>query len=1383
MKLHVYILFFLGIVGGNFAAVPWQNVVESSTGWRAQYKQSSFTIDTINAKEVFVHIPHSSFVGAVQEQAVPVLRFTIGLPSAQLPVVSVAPVQNISVPGVTLVSKDYDSEFSQGLVASTATVSASKPKLRDGLWVSTITIPLVKVVPGGLWVYTALDVAVQWNTSHTGNRKVPARTLKTVQNPRSAKQWGHSQNTVQGANVAGRRLAKENALEQVQWLLRFPIGNKGSAGAGGADPADLSANGIYGVSYSDIIQMLNAQGRNSSFLEFIPIERIQLFGGPQDSLAESMTSEVMEPGQGLYRLPFRIIDAPNSGGVGDGVFGAGDSIYFYASSPSWFKRTQSSLAASAGEVASSVLVHHFFSYDPYSEYSYVYLGIDDLAQSGIPQGKVYTQWSVETNAVYEQAHAQKDAFLRDYYFGGVPDEETGKEWFWLWHQGNNPSVYNVTVLNHSNTRDLRALEAAEGAVSLRFFPSRSEQSRSTQSSLSFTDKIKEFQFEFSVNNATVNQDDCTIDGFDFVCPVTTLQASGNQYQLNMPETPYIQRFDGYTVTYKKSLRYQAGGLHILPDQFGTQVRYNIDNLPAGANVLRINDGIPEHLIPVQNNYFVDSTTAQQNVQYFVFTWQDALTIGEVEWLEPSSSGIVSNLSTGDNALAPAQKVEYLLIAPQIFEQDAVSLAQFRNDGSVAPITTAVVRAEDIYRDFSGGRASPVAIRDFLRYAYVQWGSALRYVGFVGDGHFDYRNIKGIGKPNYIPPYQREYMGTDDFFAILDSGEYLTYGEYDYNIAVGRVPAESQATLQAYIQKVKEYEEEGRLDVGPWRNRVILAADDAFQRDKIDTQPHTQQQEKVDSVMTDLADSNGYALTTEKVYLVDYEADLAYKKPDAYRDIVDKISGGAFITTYFGHGSGTVWADELLLDANALSQLENRGKYPILCSFACTVGRFEQLNRNTLSEVFLLAPHKGAIATVSATRPTYPSNNERLAKGFFTNLINPAQTMRVGDAFFEAKGNVIGDTRARQNTEKYNLLGEPVLPIMRPELNVQFKTVIDTLQALQKVRLSGSVQGAQSGQLLVQVFQGDVVREYNPGPQKGTIKDRGRKVYAEQVSFANGSFETSFIMPRKLSFGDSTARITAYAWVPSKGQFGHGLLKDIAIDGVSAYADSIQDSLPPSITLRPCGSSDETGNTYASGQSIQLHIPGCIEVLVQDSTGIDMVEEADEGLVFSMPGYKDPWHPSLFVEQTGKRIVTRLQFSDKYTPGSYLFKVQSQDILGNLATRQETIVLDAQLEMGLRDVYNAPNPMKNETVFYFKDLAENFLNNVSIRIYNQNGLLVRVLTNAQSGSTRWDGRDNWGRKLANGLYYYQVVNAVQQQDENGLSSIVRFKKMQKLVISR
>lgn len=233
--------------------------------------------------------------------------------------------------------------------------------------------------------------------------------------------------------------------------------------------------------------------------------------------------------------------------------------------------------------------------------------------------------------------------------------------------------------------------------------------------------------------------------------------------------------------------------------------------------------------------------------------------------------------------------------------------------------------------------------------------------------------------------------------------------------------------------------------------------------------------------------------------------------------------------------------------------------------------------------------------------------------------------------------------------------------------------------------------------------------------------------------------------------------------------------------MSTYADSINDNTPPTIQIQSCFGSGK-GTSFSDGQSVKLQAPACLKVVVEDSTALDFREQADEGLSFEIPGWKTPFHPYPYIEQSSKRAVVKMNFTeDSYPLGKYEFVVRAMDVLGNSSEKRISLEITDDMESGLSDVFNAPNPMgKKGTTFYFKNYAVNRDSKVDIFIYNQNGKLVKVLKNAVSGETRWDGRDNHGNYLANGLYHYIVRSKV---SATGDYSKKTWTKKQKLLISR
>ena len=91
------------------------------------------------------------------------------------------------------------------------------------------------------------------------------------------------------------------------------------------------------------------------------------------------------------------------------------------------------------------------------------------------------------------------------------------------------------------------------------------------------------------------------------------------------------------------------------------------------------------------------------------------------------------------------------------------------------------------------------------------------------------------------------------------------------------------------------------------------------------------------------------------------------------------------------------------------------------------------------------------------------------------------------------------------------------------------------------------------------------------------------------------------------------------------------------------------------------------------------------------------------------------------------------------------------------------------------VYNVPNPTEGATTFF---LEINRPASVEIRVFTSSGRTIRTIRpavaiqpgDASSEGIRWDGRDEDGDLLANGVYFYKVT--VRDEDGSGDSRIER-----------
>jgi hypothetical protein len=121
-------------------------------------------------------------------------------------------------------------------------------------------------------------------------------------------------------------------------------------------------------------------------------------------------------------------------------------------------------------------------------------------------------------------------------------------------------------------------------------------------------------------------------------------------------------------------------------------------------------------------------------------------------------------------------------------------------------------------------------------------------------------------------------------------------------------------------------------------------------------------------------------------------------------------------------------------------------------------------------------------------------------------------------------------------------------------------------------------------------------------------------------------------------------------------------------------------------------------------------------------------------------------------------------------GDYTLLVRGKDRSANISGSGEDGVYDYRIdfevinESRVTGVLNYPNPFSTYTQFVFTLTGSEIPDQFSIRIMSINGKVVKEITieelgNLQIGRNvteyRWDGTDNFGDRLGNGVYFYKV----------------------------
>lgn len=124
-------------------------------------------------------------------------------------------------------------------------------------------------------------------------------------------------------------------------------------------------------------------------------------------------------------------------------------------------------------------------------------------------------------------------------------------------------------------------------------------------------------------------------------------------------------------------------------------------------------------------------------------------------------------------------------------------------------------------------------------------------------------------------------------------------------------------------------------------------------------------------------------------------------------------------------------------------------------------------------------------------------------------------------------------------------------------------------------------------------------------------------------------------------------------------------------------------------------------------------------------------------------------------------------------GKYTLMVQGADKSGNLSgDLQYKITFEVIHESTITYLMNYPNPFSTSTQFVFTLTGSEVPDEIIIQVMTVTGKVVREITEDQLGPMHigrnisqyaWDGRDEFGDQLANGVYLYRVLSQIKGED--------------------
>jgi hypothetical protein len=704
-----------------------------------------------------------------------------------------------------------------------------------------------------------------------------------------------------------------------------------------------------------------------------------------------------------------------------------------------------------------------------------------------------------------------------------------------------------------------------------------------------------------------------------------------------------------------------------------------------------------------------------------------------------------------------------------FAEAANRLARHRQEFS--GLRTRAIRVDQVYNEFSSGRQDATAIRDFARMLY-QRNPKFRYLLLFGDGSFDARDIYKYGN-NSIVTYQQESLNplfafpSDDYFGIMEESVFNDPLDGRLNVAVGRLTVNEKTDAESVVEKIINY------DLTPatftdWRNRLLYVGDDE------DGNIHTGDVDVIAERMSQLFPQ----FNADKLYLDAFPqvatAGGAFY-PSVNEGINNAIFKGVLAMTYLGHGGLNGWAQERVLTVRDIQSWNNFDRLPLIITATCSFTGYDDASVSTAGEEVLLNPRGGGVALYSTVRSVYASQNAELTRLVLEALFGEGPNNTLGDAMNEAKNQLSGGTLI--NARKFALIGDPAQRLAIPRYQAvttrvngkALSNIPDTLRALDKVSIEGQVVDARgnllrnfNGVLYPSIFdkkfQARTLGQDPSSPRDFPFNVQKNVIFRGRATVRDGQFKFSFVVPKDINYAFDFGKISYYAADTSAMSDASGSFEQVVIGGLNSQGN-FNDNKGPLVEVFMNSNDFVFGGITGPNPLllVQLSDDNGINV-VGNSIGHDLEAVLDDDTQNSFL-LNDFFESAMddFTKGTARYPLASLK------EGLHKIRVKGWDVANNSAEGYTEFLVSSSQEIALQHVLNYPNPFTDRTCFQFDHNLANQTLDILVQVYTISGRLVKTIeaTQMSDGSLRrgdcleWDGRDDFGDRLARGVYIYKV----------------------------
>lgn len=695
---------------------------------------------------------------------------------------------------------------------------------------------------------------------------------------------------------------------------------------------------------------------------------------------------------------------------------------------------------------------------------------------------------------------------------------------------------------------------------------------------------------------------------------------------------------------------------------------------------------------------------------------------------PQQIGKIANQN-----LHALDSINLLIIVPangRLTDQ-ALRLAQAhtQKDG----MKCAVVKADEVYNEFSAGTPDATAYRRLMKMLYdrqykqsplrgTEAGSLnlLLFGNCFWDNRLITTGLTKLSQDDYLLAYESDdsWSNTksyvmEEYYTLLEDGKGVSPLKEKPDCGVGRLPVTTAAQAKNMVDKLIGYI--FNIYGGGWKNNICMMADDG------NANIHMQDAENILDKTQSLMPEYHY----QRIYWDSYQREqttTGSSYPGAYADINKTMEEGALIMNYTGHGAPYTLSHEQVLKT-ADFQNWSSPRLPLWFTAACDVAPFDMNTTNIACEA-MLNKNGAAMGFISTARTVYSPQNRTINRNFMSHVLarKPnGENYTIGEALAQAKADIAGTLKSTSseidsiNKVHFILLGDPAIKLCPPKYNVK----IDRFNGLDTS--SGDMPNISAGDIVT--VEGRIVDEdgndiddfngilsssvydseehivcknnANEDVTKFEYDDRTRVIYSGSDSIRSGKFTFSFPVTIDINYSDNTGMLYLHAINQKKTDEAHGIFDKFTVGG--SNTENVTDTIGPSILAFCDGYTTKDSVTTYTTENPTLRI-----VLSDDSginttgsgLGHDIVAIIDgkESMTYSLNSYYTP--------DAGSYKTGSISYTLPSLPaGTHTLLVRAFDTLNNMGESFYTF----EVVEGMRQEYDIID-MSGRVLQHGKDIS-------------------------------------------------------------------------------